>query len=121
MLLEKTLGGGAADVAQVLEERPLDVELRARGHLAQLVIGGDAVHKHAAIARLAGEAAQKSAFDQTADETDRAEFGDQRGVEGDLVDTVEDVARGLRRFFAYDRIGLHQNDVVGMGGPEKRK
>src|SRR5258706_3348413 len=107
ILLEKAVGSGAADVAQMLEERPLDVELRARGHFVQFLVGRDAVKKHPPIAGLAGESAQKPAFDQAAHEADGAEFGNQRGVEGDLVDAVQDVARGLWRFLALDWVRLH--------------
>src|ERR1700693_1424954 len=120
VLLEKLVGGVATDVAEQQEERALDGELGARGELLHVISGDDAVQSGAVDARLAAPA-QKAAVDELADHADGAEFRQQRGVEGDLVDAVEDIARRLRRVFAFHRIGLHQKDVVGARGAEQRK
>src|SRR6202521_3804537 len=120
VLLEKLVGGVAADVAQQQEERALDRELGARGELLHLLAGDDAVQARPAEARLAAPA-QEAAVDELAHEADGAEFREQRGVEGDLIDAVEDIARRLRRVFAFHRIGLHQQNVVGARGAEQRK
>ena len=56
---------------------------------------------------------QRALVDQPAHELDGAVFGDQRGVEGDLVDAVDDLLRRLRRRRPQHRIDLHHQHVLG--------
>ena len=47
------------------------------------------------------------------DEGDGAKLGAQRGVHGDLVEPVDDLAGGPRRLAAMERVQRHQQDVAG--------
>jgi len=58
--------------------------------------------------------------DQLVDEIDSAQFAEQRAIESNLVDAVQDVPRSARRLVAFDRIDLHDDDVFGAGFIEER-
>src|SRR5581483_65106 len=79
------------------------------------------MEKHLAIAGLAHDPPQERVVHQPADETDRAEFGYERSVEGNFVDAVKDIACGLRCLVPLYRICLHKNDVVRLARAEKRE
>ena len=81
----------------------------------------DAVHVDAAVFARPGAVLQRALVDQPAHELDGAVFGDQRGVERDLVDAVDDLLRCLRRRRPQHRIDLHHQHVLGVGGAEERK
>ncbi len=68
-----------------------------------------------------GAARQLALIDQAGDEIDGAVFADERGVEGDFVDAVHDLARRRRRRLPHQRIDLHHQHVLGGGGAEKWK
>src|ERR1700680_1186512 len=120
VLLEELFGGLGADVAEQQKERALDGELGAGRQLLDLLAGDDAMQPGAAESRLAAPT-QEAAIDQLAHHANGAEFREQRRIEGDLVDAVEDVARRLRRVFAFNRVRLYKENVVGAGGAEQRK
>ena len=66
-------------------------------------------------------ARQPALIDQARDEFDGAIFGEQRRVEGDFVDAVHDLAGRRRRRLPHQRIDLHDQHVLGLGGAEERK
>ena len=75
----------------------------------------------AAILPRPGAARQHALIDQPGDEFDGAKFADQRGIEGDFVDAVHDLARRRRRRLPHQRIDLHHEHILGRRGAEKRK
>ena len=100
-------GAGAAGVAQVGEELPVGVHLAVDAQLLHEVLGGDRVDQHALHAAFLDVAL----VDQAGDEGDRAHLAHQRGVEGDLVDAVEDLGRRPRHLGPRDRVDVHHDDV----------
>src|SRR5579885_132 len=79
------------------------------------------MEKHLAIAGLAYDPPQKRVVHQPADEPDRAEFGYERSVEGNFVDAVQDITRGLRCLVTFDGISLNQDNIVRLACAEKRE
>ena len=115
MFLEEGRGAAPPLVAQVAEEGPFGIEL---GGIAEIDHGrtADPVQAHRgpegalAVARI-GDLAQQG---------DHTQFLEQRGVEGDLVLAVEDVAGRARDAGALDRIDLDQDGVVRTGFTHQR-
>src|ERR1041384_5464968 len=77
--------GAPAAVAQHDEEIIVGAELARRGHFAERLVEGDAVHVDAPVLARAGAVRQPVLIDQAAYEIDRAKFRQQRGIKRDLV------------------------------------
>src|SRR5678816_3877733 len=97
MLAEEAARGAPAALAQHLEEVEIRIELRAGGQRLEHRVECDAMHVDAAVRAWRRTVRQAALIDHAGDEIDRAEFGEQRGVEGDLVDPVHDLALRVRR------------------------
>src|SRR5579871_586156 len=99
---------GAASVGmEHAEEVVIGRQLGGGGVGLVPVAQHDAVSIHPAVLAGAEAVRQAAPVDLSRDERDGAVFGEQRGVEGDLVDAIHDVARRGGDFAAFDRIDLH--------------
>lgn len=85
---------------------------------AQPFVGFDDVDADAASAILTGF--QLALGDQVLNEGDGPQFGDERGVEDDLIQPVVDLARFARRLIALERIEGQQQNIVRRVGVEQR-
>ncbi|MNC77040.1 hypothetical protein D3C75_1288920 [compost metagenome] len=65
-------------------------------------------------------AAQFPLCDQVLDEGDGAQFGNERRVEQNLVQTVHDLTRLARGLVTDEGVERQQQDVVGRVGVEQR-
>src|SRR5271163_3024217 len=77
----------AADVAQPGQEIPVGIELAGDAERRHYVVGRDSVDPHAPERPVDDGAV----IDQSGHESDRPHLAQQRGVEADLVDAIEDL------------------------------
>src|SRR6185437_4714493 len=110
VLVEPRLRVGAAEVAQLLEERPAHVGLGRGAELLELARAADAVQPLLPVF----VALEEAPTDEAGDEVGGSQFCDQTRVEGDLVDPVVDLRRRSRRLVALDRIDLDDDRVAAM-------
>ncbi len=110
MLGQPILCGGASEIAQFGQERPVRVGLGVGGKVAHRLLPVDAMQVGANV----GGPFQGAAIEQPDDEIHGAEFAEQSAVEGDLVEAILDFDRGARRRVALDRIDL-DNDRIFAG------
>ena len=102
MLVEEAARGAAAAGVKHAEEIVVGRKLGI-GRIGLLAVAEhDAMGVDAAVLAEPDAARQPALVDQSGDELDGAVFGEQRGVEGDLVDAIQDVARRGRNFAALD-------------------
>ena len=95
---------------QLVQIAPLRIELRVERLAAQPFVGLDDVDADATPTIFAG--LQLALGDQVLNEGDGAQFGDQRGVEDDLVQPVVDFARLARRLVTLEGIERQQQNIV---------
>jgi len=93
MLVEKTPRGALAVGPQHVEEIVIGRQLRGRVELGAETVEHDAVHFDAPVLPGLGAVRHAALIDQTGDKVDGAIFGDQRRIEGDFIEPVEDVGR----------------------------
>src|SRR5579863_3873425 len=103
MAVDPRFCAGAAEVAQNLQKTPGNVEFRVRGIFIESTVAADAMQPLDAVAIVV----QNSPLYEPRDKMGRAQFRQQAGVEGDLVDPIADGARRRRDLRALDRIDLH--------------
>src|ERR1051326_3112434 len=96
---EERLVGAAALVAQHAQEIPFGVELRRCAQPGQH-LAGDEMNAHLGPVASLGAAG----VGDLAQQRDHAQLLEQRGVERDLVEPVEDLARAGRRAGPLDRV-----------------
>src|SRR5215469_5324949 len=100
-----------ADIVKVLvEEMPRRALAADVEHVKEVVI----VRKSAVRVEMRAEAIEHDAM-----HIDGAIFGKQRGVEGDLVDPIHDLARRHRGRLPHQRIDLHHNHIFSRGRAEE--
>ena len=115
MSLEEALGRMSSLIAQHGQKRPLPVQLRGIAQFQQHV-AGDAVNPHRRPAR----AFVIAQADHLTQQRDHLQLLEQHGVEGDLVEAAEDVARRARRAGTLDGIDLHQDGVARLALAHQR-
>src|SRR6476619_6011138 len=106
--VEECLRGAPSLVAQHAEEFPLGVELRRIAE-PDHELAGDSVNPHVRPFGAFGTAGVSDLPQQR----DHPQLLEQRGVERDLLEPVEDVARRARRPRPLDRIDLDEDRVAG--------
>src|SRR5215831_9748230 len=113
---EEGLGGTAALVAQHAKEIPFGVELRRCAEPGEN-LAGDEVDAHLGPVASLGV----PCVHDLPQHRDHAQFLEQRGVERDLVQPVEDFARGARRPGSFDRVDRDEKRVLRLAVAYERR
>ena len=96
--------------AQVRQERPIRVQLACSAQLLHMFIGGNLVNQHPT-QRTVGDALL---INQSCNEADRTHLSHQRGVEADLVDSVQDLACASRNVVTVNGIDMNDYNVSAV-------
>src|SRR5215471_10644770 len=113
---EEALGGTAAFVPQHAKEIPFGVELRRCAELGQS-LAGDEMNAHLGPFATLGAPGVRDLPQQR----DHAQLLEQRGVERDLVQPIEDLTRGARRPGSFDRVDGDEKRVVRVALAHERR
>src|SRR4051812_44840621 len=87
MLGDPGIRRGVAEIVQMLQERPLGVDLAERPVFRKLALGADLVEAYRRVALVV----ESAALDQARYRGDAEHLAHEAGVERHLVDAVEDV------------------------------
>src|SRR4029450_13017026 len=97
MQFEEPPRGALAGSPQQVEELKVGADLARRTQARSQAAEMDAVDVETTVASAGGALRQMAVVDQAVDELHAAHFGDQRRVEGDFVEAVDDLAGRARR------------------------
>ena len=106
---------------QQFKEIVVGFHLAGRGQALAEATQIDPVDVQFAVLVGAGAFAQTAAIDQLIGEVHRAQFRNQGRVERDFIEPVDDLRRRARGGGARHRIDLHHQDILGIGGVQKRE
>src|SRR5271166_275688 len=116
MRLQKDLRGPSPLIVQQGKEFPFRVELGGGAELGQH-LARDAVDAHAGPLR----ALAVARIGDLPKHGDHAQLLQQDGVEGHLVQTVENLGRRARGPFTLDRVDLNKNGILRFAFPNERR
>src|SRR6185437_13863475 len=113
---QKSFGCLPSAVAQHGEEGPFRVKL---GRVAEIEhdVAGDAVNTHVRPSRTL----VVGGVSNLAEKSDHPQLLQEHGVEGDFIETVENLARGAQNARSFDRIDLHKNGVLRIALAYQRR
>lgn len=117
VLLQPQVGPAAALAIEARDEVPLGVELARGGELFNLLLGMDQMQAHGAVALHL----QSFGVDQLLQQLNAAQLLDQAGIEGDLVNAVDDVPGAIWQLLAHQRIDLNDHQVLAVHVVDQRK
>src|ERR1041384_3834250 len=106
MRFEPAVRGAYAHGVQMMQEVGMVIHLARRAEGAERLVADVVEKERPEAARLHARA------DQALDESDRSKLEHERRVEADLIDAVDDAARGLRQRGALDRVDADDDNVA---------